>query len=93
MIMVRILRAHIASVLVLGITIAGLFMAPARASEVQAGNLRIHGLQVSVLPRAARNAAVFMTIVNDGPVPDRLVGVTTTRSRIAPSWTCLSITR
>lgn len=81
MIKAQLSRVRFAGALFMGLAIGGLPMAAPQASEIQAGDLRIQDSHVSMLPRAAKNAAVFMTIVNDGAVPDRLIGVTTTRSR------------
>ena len=81
MIKAQLFRIRFAGALFMGLAIVGFPMAAAQASEIRAGDLRIQDSHVSVLPRTARNAAVFMTIVNDGAVPDRLVGVSTTRSQ------------
>ncbi len=78
---IQLLRVGFAGALVMGLALGGLPLAASKASEIRAGDLRIQDPHVSALPPAARNAPVFMTIVNDGVVSDRLTGATTARSQ------------
>ena len=75
------LRVCLSGAFVFGLAIGGLAATGPQASEIQVGDLRILSPHVTRLPATARDAAVFMTIINDGAVSDRLVGTSTSRSR------------
>ena len=75
------LRACLSGAFVFGLAIGVLTATEPQASEIQVDDLRIQDPYINILPSAARHAPVFMTIVNESPVADRLVGVTTFRSQ------------
>ena len=75
------LRFCFSGALVFGLAIGGLTATEPQASEIQVGDLRIQDPYINIPPNAARHGPVFMTIVNDSAVGDRLVGVTTFRSQ------------
>jgi periplasmic copper chaperone A len=56
--------------------IACLFTAPARAEDIQAGDLVISQAWSRATPNGAKIGGGYFTIANKGSAPDRLVGVT-----------------
>lgn len=77
----RLWRLCFAAAIVIGLAFDGFPASGSEAPEVKVGDLRIQNAHITRLPTSARNAPVFMTIVNDGDVADRLVDVRTTRSQ------------
>ncbi len=67
--------------IVIGFAFDSFPAAGSEVPEVKLGDLRIQNAHITKVPASARNAPVFMTIVNDGDVADRLVDIRTTRSQ------------
>ena len=77
----KVSRLCFAVAVVIGFAFGSLSATGSEAPEVRLGDLRIQNAHVTKVPASARNAPVFMTIVNDGDVADRLVDIRTTRSQ------------
>ena len=59
---------------IVGLGIACLITATAMANDYKAGALTISGPWSRATPKGAQTAVGYMTISNNGPTPDRLVG-------------------
>lgn len=74
-------RLCFAATIVIGLAFGSFPAAGSEMPEVKLGDLRIQNAHITKVPASARNAPVFMTIVNDGDVADQLVDIRTTRSQ------------